>query len=89
MFGQIEVTSMRASRYPYLLDEAIQKFGNESFVFIDQGDNRFQKRHVELGNRVRDGYLVKSGIIAGERVVGSGSFKLKSEMLKSQIGNED
>jgi len=89
MFGQIKITGMGASRYPYLPDEAIQKFGNESFVFIDQGDNRYQKRHVELSTRIHDGYLVKSGVNAGDRVVGSGSFKLKSELLKSQIGNED
>ena len=89
MFGQIKITSMGANRYPYLPDEAIQKFGNESFVFIDQGDNRYQKRHVELSTRVHDGYLIKSGVATGDRVVGSGSFKLKSELLKSQIGNED
>jgi len=89
MFGQIKITSLGASRYPYLPDEAIQKFGNENFVFVDRGDNHYEKRHIELGTRVGDGFLIKSGVSQGEVVVGSGSFKLKSELLKSQIGNED
>jgi hypothetical protein len=36
-----------------------------------------------------DGNLVSSGIKSGDKVVGSGSFKLKSELLKSEISNED
>jgi len=89
MFGQVKITSTNASQYPYLPDAAIQRFGNESFVFVDQGNNLYEKRHIELADRFGDGYLVKAGITPGERVVGSGSFKLKSELLKSQIGNED
>jgi cobalt-zinc-cadmium efflux system membrane fusion protein len=89
MFGQIKVTGIGSDRRPYLPDKALQKFGNEDFVFVDKGDNLYEKRQVELGTRVGDGYLVNKGISPGELVVGSGSFKLKSELLKSQIGNED
>jgi cobalt-zinc-cadmium efflux system membrane fusion protein len=89
MFGQIKITGMSGSRLPYLPDQAIQKFGNENFVFVDRGNYHYEKRHVDLGSRLKEGYLVSRGVSPGEMVVGSGSFKLKSEMLKSQIGNED
>lgn len=89
MFGQAKIIGTSKSQLPYLPDSAIQKFGNENFVFVDKGNNIYEKRPVELGDRIGDGYLVQLGITAGEHVVGSGSFKLKSELLKSQIGNED
>lgn len=89
MFGQVKITGMASERLPYLTDEAIQKFGSENFVFVDLGNNCYERRHVELGSRIGDGFLIKSGIKLGEPVVSTGSFKLKSELLKSQIGNED
>lgn len=89
MFGLIKITSTSNLRRPYLPDAAIQKFGSEDFVFIDKGNNRFEKRKVELGARIGDGYSISNGINPGELVVQSGSFKLKSELLKSKIGDND
>ena len=89
MFGQIKITGTNRVLKPYLSDKAIQKVGNENFVFIDNGNYQYEKRHVILGPRLGDGYLVNAGIAVGDKVVGSGSFKLKSQLLKSQIGNED
>jgi len=89
MFGQVEIRGGRSNQYPYLPDRAVQKYGNDTFVFIKQDDSSFAKRKVTLGDRLGDGYLITQGISAGEQVVGSGSFKLKSELLKSEISNEE
>lgn len=89
MFGQIKIISDSGNQRPYLPEQALQKFGNEDFVFIDKGDNSYERRRVVLGDRIGDGYLVVDGITPGELVVESGSFKLKSELLKSQIGTEE
>lgn len=89
MFGQIKISGLSAEKRPYLPDQALQKYGQENFVFIDLGENKYLKRIVVLGDRLGDGYLVRSGVENGDKVVGSGSFKLKSELLKSQISNED
>jgi len=89
MFGQVEITGGNNNPYPYLPDRALQKYGDETFVFIDQGDGSFIKRTVTLGDRLDDGYLIKEGIGSSEHIVGSGSFKLKSELLKSEINNEE
>lgn len=89
MFGQVVIAKETSNRLPYLPDSAIQKFGNETFVFVDQGDNRFKKRVVTTGDRLGDGYLVNDGVRVGEKVAGTGSFKLKSELLKSQVGQDE
>jgi cobalt-zinc-cadmium efflux system membrane fusion protein len=89
MFGQIKITGIGAESRPFLPDEAIQRYGHEEFVFLDLGNNTYIKRVVALGERLGDGNLVSSGIKSGDKVVGSGSFKLKSELLKSEISNED
>jgi cobalt-zinc-cadmium efflux system membrane fusion protein len=87
MFGQVEINSKNDRSYPYLPDRALQKYGNDNFVFVEQPKNTFEKRIIKLGNRSNDGYLITDGITAGESIVGDGSFKLKSELLKSEIGN--
>ncbi len=50
---------------------------------------QYQKQTVELGSKVAGGYLVQSGVEAGDRIVGKGSFTLKAEMLKSQFSEEE
>ncbi len=70
-------------------EEAVQKYGKETFVFIKLDKNRFRKQTIQLGNHVAGGYLVNAGVQAGDTVVGKGSFILKSEMLKSQFAEEE
>ncbi len=89
MFGQAEISGSSSQEYPYLYDRSLQKYDNETFAFIRHDDGIFEKRSVSLGDRVGDGYMIRDGISAGDEVVGSGSFKLKSELLKSKISTED
>ncbi|CAN5663939.1 efflux RND transporter periplasmic adaptor subunit [soil metagenome] len=86
MFGQVDIVTKNISRGAYVPDSALQQFNNESFVFIDRGKGNFVKRKIVLGQRIMDGYLVKSGLSVGERVVTSGSLTLKAELLKGTIG---
>lgn len=89
MFGQVLIQKSERKRLPYLPDGAIQKYANETFAFVELGDGHYQKRVLKLSTRIGDGYLVESGISTGERVVKEGSFKLKSELLKSTAAQED
>ena len=88
MFGQVEISSSSNKQYPYLPDKALQKYDNDNFVFVQIQDGVFEKRNIKLGNRIDDGYLIIDGITNGDKIVGNGSFKLKSELLKSEIGNQ-
>ncbi len=89
MFGQVSIKTAEGTRKPFLPDSAIQKNGADTFVFVDEGSNSFQKRTIQLGERLGDGYLVNDGLHSGERIVENGSFQLKSELLKAQVGGDD
>lgn len=70
--------------------EAIQRIGDRNVVFIpkDGEPGSFVVRDVELGG-VSDGYQhVLSGLQVGERVVTKGSFTLKTQLMKSSLGDE-
>jgi cobalt-zinc-cadmium efflux system membrane fusion protein len=66
----------------------MQPKGRLFFVFVQLSETRFQVRPVKPG--LRDGGLVEvEGIEAGATVVTTGSFMLKSELLKERIGGSD
>lgn len=70
--------------------EAVQRIGDRNVVFIpkEEEPGSFEVRDVELGE-VADGYQrVLSGLQVGERVVTKGSFTLKTQLLKSSVGDE-
>jgi len=66
--------------------EAVQRLGDELFVFVLQDSLSFQKRLVQIGQEL--GLLVEiaGGLRAGELFVAEGAFVLKSELLKSELG---
>ena len=70
--------------------EAVQRIGDRNVVFISKENEpgSFAVRDVELGG-VADGYQrVLSGLQVGERVVTKGSFTLKTQLMKSSLGDE-
>lgn len=69
-------------------EAAVQRVGTQAVVFVRQGEDRFEKRSVELG-ALHDGYYeVRSGLQPGEPVVTEGAFVLKSEALKGLMEEE-
>lgn len=89
MFGQVHIVQSSRQTKPFVPEEAVQKYGRESFVFMALGNNRFRKQTVQLGERMAGGYLVDSGVQSGDTIIGKGSFVLKAEMLKSQFAEEE
>ena len=72
-------------------EEAVQRVGDRAVVFIPKEDeeNGFEVREVEVGG-VRDGYArIIGGLKLGERVVTKGSFTLKTQMQKGEMGEHD
>jgi cobalt-zinc-cadmium efflux system membrane fusion protein len=71
--------------------EAVQKVGERTVVFIpkESEPGHFEVREVQLGTE-SDGYRkVLSGLSLGEKVVTKGSFLLKSQMMKGEMGDDD
>jgi len=68
-------------------EAAIQRVEGRNVVFVEDAGH-FEARPVEIG--ASDGRLVeiRSGLVTGERYAASGSFILKSELLKSEAGHD-
>ncbi len=69
---------------------AVQRIGAAFVVFVREGEGRFERRDVVIGEDLGGLVEVVSGLREGEEVVTEGGFVLKSELLKDQMeGHED
>ena len=63
--------------------EAIQSIDGRPTVFVAETGGRFHPRAIDTGQTLAGQVEARSGLHAGERIVVSGSFVLKSELLKA------
>jgi len=62
---------------------AVLKTGKRAVAYVSVPDSEkptYEGRTVDLGPRVGDYYVVKAGLVEGERVVSRGAFMLDSEL---------
>jgi cobalt-zinc-cadmium efflux system membrane fusion protein len=86
MFGRAEVHVRTIDDAVLVPESAVQWDGCCNIVFVRHTDTIYQPYKVTLGYK-RDGhYVVTDGLPAGESVVTEGSFLLKTEILKGNIG---
>jgi membrane fusion protein, copper/silver efflux system len=64
--------------------DAIVDSGLRKTVFVDCGDGHFEPRLIETGWRMGDDVEVTKGLMAGERIVISGTFFIDSETRMKQ-----
>ena len=88
MFADVEIVTTILDKVLLLPDGALQTDGENQIVFVALDSNKFEKRNVKLGLEQSGRVQVLSGVKVGENVVTDGSFILKSEMLKGQLGAE-
>jgi cobalt-zinc-cadmium efflux system membrane fusion protein len=62
---------------------AVQDIDGKPVVFVEEGRGRYRRRDVTVGPESGGTVEVRSGLRDGERVVVTGAFLLKSELLKS------
>lgn len=69
---------------------AVQRIGDRMVVFIpkESEEGTFTVRDVELGGEVEGYHRVLNGIKLGEKVVTKGSFILKTQLMKGELGEE-
>lgn len=67
---------------------AIQRDGDKTIVFVpkDNEPGAFEIREIEIGGEMEGYTAVKSGLKLGEKVVSKGSFTLKTQMQKGEMG---
>lgn len=88
MFADVEITTTVLENVLLIPDGALQTDGDDQIVFVALDGNKFEKRVVKLGEEQQGRVQVLEGVKPGEKVVTEGSFVLKSEMLKGELGEE-
>ncbi len=71
----------------FIPEQALQAINGMPVVFVTADGQTFQARTVTLGARVRGQAEVTQGLGPHDRVVVHGAFMVKSEMLKSTMGD--
>ena len=71
--------------------EAVQTIEGKSVVFVPQKDepNTYAVKEIEIGAEIGGYTKVLSGLELGDKVVTKGSFSLKTQLLKGDIGSDD
>lgn len=87
MFARVVIYLSSAREALILPQEAVLLVQGQSTVYV-QTEDGFEARPVELGEQLSKDIVITSGLKAGEQVVTSGAYALKSRQLKSQIGEE-
>jgi multidrug efflux pump subunit AcrA (membrane-fusion protein) len=88
MFADVEIVTTVLQDVIVIPDTAIQTDEDKQIIFVALDGNRFEKRPVKLGMEQHGRAQVLAGLKVGEKVVTEGSFILKSEMLKGELGEE-
>jgi len=89
MFADVEIVTTVTKDVLVISDKALQSVEDGQIVFVELGEGKFEKRMVKLGREQHGRVQVLEGVQAGDKVVTAGSFILKSEMLKSELADED
>jgi cobalt-zinc-cadmium efflux system membrane fusion protein len=86
MYGEVRIPLGTERELNAIPITALQTVGEEEIVFVQISSNRFERRVVTTGPREQDWIGIEEGIAVGEKVVGKGSFALKSELLRERLG---
>lgn len=66
--------------------DALQEVEGHKVVYVQRSPTQYEQRPVELGATTGQRVAVLTGLRSGERVVTAGSYLLKSQKLKDQLG---
>jgi len=88
MFADVEIVTTIQENVLLIADTALQSDGDDQIVFVALEEDKFEKRVIKTGMEQRGRLQVLDGVKEGEKVVTVGSFILKSEMLKGELGEE-
>lgn len=88
MFADVEIVTTTLRDVVVIPDTAVQADEDKQIVFVALDGNKFEKRVVKLGMEQHGRAQVLEGVKQGDRLVTQGSFILKSEMLKGELGEE-
>jgi len=86
MFVNGSIVIESDAMYIVLPQEAVHIVGGKKVVFIKTADEKFEVREIKIKDESDGAVAVYEGIKEGETVVIQDGFLLKSELLKSKMG---
>lgn len=88
MFADVDIEVSRSSGDSTLVVPAgaVQQDGGQTIVFVAVGAGRFERRVVTAQPAGHEWVAVAQGLAPGEEVAVSGTFVLKSELRKGELG---
>lgn len=86
MFGQARVIVRHDDHVLAVPQDALQSDGCCNLVFVRESDTVYHPRKVQPGVSSNGFVEITKGLADGETVVTTGSFLLKTEIMKSSIG---
>ncbi len=91
MFAKVALAGSKGEAREGLFapSSAVQRDGDKSIVFVPVGDGEFQLREVEIGVSADGWVQITRGLAAGEKVVTTGAFQLKSEARRDSFGGHE
>ncbi|HWQ54337.1 MAG TPA: efflux RND transporter periplasmic adaptor subunit [Bryobacteraceae bacterium] len=89
MFATVRIPAPATRPALVIPAAAVQNDGGRAVTFVKSADGGFAERVLELGARSGEWVEVVAGLTAGETVVTEGSFLLKSEARKSELGHHE
>ncbi|MBA3975706.1 MAG: hypothetical protein C0504_15990 [Candidatus Solibacter sp.] len=89
MFATVRIPTPATRSAIAIQANAVQNIDGTTVAFVKLAGNRFEKRVLKLGQRAGDWVEVAEGLKAGDTFVTEGSFLLKSEAKKSDLGHHE
>lgn len=87
LFGRARILNETAKKAVVVPRNAVQRARDKQVVFVKLAIDSYETRHVRVGEPIgEDRVQILEGVAAGEPVVTTGSFLLKTETLKESIG---
>ena len=86
MFAVIQFASTSTQSQLMIPASALQQMDGKTVVFVQEHPTEFELREVQTGKELQGWVAVTSGVKEGETVVSRGSFVLKSERQKAELG---
>ena len=85
MFATVSLSTDRMENQMLIPDSTVQTVSGQTCVFVEEQPGKYRLTAVRLGRQIDGQDVVIEGLQPGTRVVVSGSFVLKSELLKASM----
>ncbi|MBC8367318.1 efflux RND transporter periplasmic adaptor subunit [bacterium] len=86
MFAEVEAVLSGGAGRLALPEAAVMEDEGRSFVFVHQHDDYYLRRPVNTGRRGAGNVEILDGLEPGQLIVAEGAFLLKSDVLRSKMG---